>query len=151
MTLMLPRSETPGRKQPFLIVFRPFGINCITAVFRCVVNDRIRAVYDRNLVISGRIRPVYSHRNVGPGWWRCSLIQHFDLVQRKVCNSFETEDNTCISQVNRYGYLYFRRKFASYGAVNGPCFLVILGTVIRHRILGRIFTVYTRIRAVISL
>jgi hypothetical protein len=23
------------------------------------------------------------------------------------------------AQVNRYGYLYFHRKFASYGAVNG--------------------------------
>jgi hypothetical protein len=26
------------------------------------------------------------------------------------------------AQVNRYGYPYFHRKFASYGAVNGPYF-----------------------------
>jgi hypothetical protein len=56
--------------------------------------------------------------------------------------------NQCFdTQVNGYGYPYFHRKFASYGAVNGPCFLVILGALIRHRI----FTVYARIRAVISL
>jgi hypothetical protein len=54
-------------------------------------------------------------------------------------------------QVNQYGYPYFHRRFASYGAVNGPYFLVIMGTVIRHRIQGRIFRVYDSIRAVISL
>jgi hypothetical protein len=46
------------------------------------------------------------------------------------------------TQINRYGYPYFHREFASYDAVNGPYFLVILDTVIRHRIRGRIFTVY---------
>jgi hypothetical protein len=39
--LNIPRSKTPGRKQPVLIVFRPFGNDCITAVFRRVVNDQI--------------------------------------------------------------------------------------------------------------
>jgi hypothetical protein len=29
--------------------------------------SQIRAVYDRNLVINGRIRPVYGHRSVEPG------------------------------------------------------------------------------------
>jgi hypothetical protein len=38
------------------------------------------------------------------------------------------------TQVYRYGYPYFHRKFATYGAVNGPYFLVILSTEIRHRI-----------------
>jgi hypothetical protein len=32
------RSNKPGRKRPFLIVFRPFGSDCITAVFHRIVN-----------------------------------------------------------------------------------------------------------------
>ena len=37
----LPRSNTPGRKRPLFIVFRPFGSDSITAVFWRAVNDQI--------------------------------------------------------------------------------------------------------------
>lgn len=45
-----PRSIMHGRKRPYFIVFRPFGIDRITAVIYLVVNDQIRhfpAVFDR--------------------------------------------------------------------------------------------------------
>ena len=45
-----PRSIMHGRKRPYFIVFRPFGIDRITTVICRVVNDQIRhfpAVFNR--------------------------------------------------------------------------------------------------------
>jgi hypothetical protein len=47
----------------FFIVFRPFGSDCITAAFHRIVNERKQS----DTRLSDRLRPVYGHRNVGPG------------------------------------------------------------------------------------
>jgi hypothetical protein len=49
------RSHKPGRKRPvFFIVFRPFGSDCITAVFHRIVNECKRS----DTRLSGRLRPL---------------------------------------------------------------------------------------------
>jgi hypothetical protein len=86
-------------------------------------------------------------------WNRIVVRETLDIIVR-LCLSKDTTGKMISwmnTQIDEYGYPYFHRKFASYGAVNGSYFFIISGTEIRCRLRCRIFNVYGRKDAVASL
>jgi hypothetical protein len=114
---------------------------------RSHLRTRPRYLWDGSMhkISSQSDKPLTSYRINGRTYWQILECTLFLSTQKQIASSV---------QVNQHSYPYFHRNFAAYGPkqlVKEPNLLLILDTVIRHRIQGRIFTVYVRIHAVTSL